>query len=133
MTKTRHRMQYTLASPGWPPSVSLLTTNTINPSEAFFAAWRRTVTECCNDHPIWHRPFIQALTDELTSEEEKFALASVWVVNMVIGSYCFPRYIAALASRTEHDAIRHGLLENAWDESGSHGHISRSHFWLAVR
>jgi pyrroloquinoline quinone (PQQ) biosynthesis protein C len=52
---------------------------------------------------------------------------------MVVGSYCFPRYVAALAARAEQDAVRHGLLENAWDESGSYNHTSRSHFWLAVR
>ncbi|MFI5397950.1 MAG: iron-containing redox enzyme family protein [Candidatus Binatia bacterium] len=63
----------------------------------------------------------------------RFQLASAWAVNMVAGSYCFPRYVAALAARAEHDAVRHALLENAWDESGGYAHASRSHFWLAVR
>jgi pyrroloquinoline quinone (PQQ) biosynthesis protein C len=51
-----------------------------------------------------------------------FQLASAWAVNMVVGSYCFPCYVAALAARAEDDAVRHGLLENAWDESGGYAH-----------
>lgn len=85
----------------------------------------------CHDHGIWKSPFMLGLrSDDLPLV---FNLASVWAINMVHGSYCFPRYVAALAARAEEDWMRHGLLQNAWDESGGNHHISRSHFWLAVR
>ena len=87
----------------------------------------------CHQHPLWSDPFVYALTSNTNADEFRYALASVWSANMVVGSYCFPRYVAALAARADEDAIRYGLLENAWDESGSYGHKSRSHFWLAVR
>jgi pyrroloquinoline quinone (PQQ) biosynthesis protein C len=51
---------------------------------------------------------------------------------MVHVSFNFPRYAATLAARAEEDAVRHGLLENAWDESGGAKHAARSHVWLAV-
>lgn len=87
----------------------------------------------CHRHPVWDGRFAQSLIGNECPVTEMFFLASVWSVNMVAGSYCFPRYVAALAARAEQDAVRHGLLENAWDESGGHNHTCRSHFWLAVR
>ncbi len=87
----------------------------------------------CHEHVLWSDPFASALRDDRIDNEFRFALASVWSTNMVVGSFCFPRYVAALAAGAEQDAVRYGLLENAWDESGAHGHKARSHFWLAVR
>ncbi len=86
----------------------------------------------CHEHPLWQDDFIRELQHgkNLT---RVFQLATVWATNMIVGSYCFPRYVAALASRCETEAIRYGLLENAWDESGGYSHMRRSHFWLAVR
>jgi len=52
---------------------------------------------------------------------------------MVHISFNFPRYAAILAARTEEDAVRHGLLKNAWDESGGEEHTARSHVWVAAR
>jgi pyrroloquinoline quinone (PQQ) biosynthesis protein C len=102
-------------------------------SSPFMRAWSEAMAADCHGHPLWSGPFATVLTGGEPSATRAFKLASVWSVNMVIGSYCFPRYVAALASRADADAVRHGLLENAWDESGSHQHTSRSHFWLAVR
>jgi pyrroloquinoline quinone (PQQ) biosynthesis protein C len=52
---------------------------------------------------------------------------------MVHVSFNFPRYAVTLAARAEEDSVRHGLLENAWDESGGEEHTARSHVWLAAR
>jgi pyrroloquinoline quinone (PQQ) biosynthesis protein C len=89
--------------------------------------------EVCHRHPVWSSSFVRCLREGRKAETERFELAATWLVNMVVGSYCFPRYVAALAARAEPDAVRHGLLENAWDESGGHAHERRSHFWLAVK
>jgi pyrroloquinoline quinone (PQQ) biosynthesis protein C len=116
----------------FPKKVSLI--SLVNPHEAsvFARLWEDVINTNCHSHSVWQEPFMQALTGE-KAEKQGFALAAVWSINMVVGSYCFPRYVAALAARAEHDALRHGLLENAWDESGGHGHTNRSHFWLAVK
>ena len=87
----------------------------------------------CHDHPVWRDTFVRSLENPDTNPKDRFMLAATWSVNMVAGSYCFPRYVAALAARAREDGVRHGLLENAWDESGSYGHMCRSHFWLAVK
>lgn len=100
---------------------------------AFHHVWQKVMQKHCHEHPVWESDFARKLRSTDTDEKERFELAAVWSANMVVGSYCFPRYVAALAARAPQDVVRHGLLENAWDESGSHGHTSRSHFWLAVR
>lgn len=100
--------------------------------EQFHVMWREILHAECHRHEIWGSPFVTTLASEQTPSHVKYELAAVWSINMVHGSYCFPRYVAALASRAEQDVVRHGLLENAWDESGGPHHRSRSHFWLAV-
>jgi pyrroloquinoline quinone (PQQ) biosynthesis protein C len=117
----------------FPGRLNLSTTPDVGPQSPFHRAWFATMREDCRAHPVWSNPFVKALAREPLDRAEAFALASVWSINMVVGSYCFPRYVAALAGRAEQDCVRHGLLENAWDESGGHHHTSRSHFWLAVR
>jgi len=117
----------------WPNSTRLNTVKNFVVPSVFRAAWRKLMSDCCHHHPVWDGDFVRCLRNRGTDEDKRFALASVWSVNMVVGSYCFPRYVAALAARAEMDAVRHGLLENAWDESGSYNHTSRSHFWLAVK
>jgi len=114
----------------FPPFIDL--TPLVEPPDLFWTAWSNLVDEECHRHAIWSSVFASALlpSADLTMS---FQLAAVWALNMVAGSYCFPRYAAALAARAESDAIRHALLENAWDESGGVGHAARSHFWLAVR
>ncbi len=101
------------------------------PTPAFMQVWKELMQRECHNHSVWQTEFVRDLKegDPIVA----FQLAEMWSINMVAGSYCFPRYVAALASRAEEDVIRHGLLENAWDESGSYGHTSRSHFWLAVK
>lgn len=83
------------------------------------------------DHSIWRSNFVLGLSNP----ELNFKLASVWASQMVSGSYQFPRYVAALATciPQSFETIRHGLFENAWDESGGNAHKSRSHYWLAVK
>ncbi len=117
----------------FPYSISLVQVDDLKVSATFRNAWDTLMSECCHNHPVWKGSFVQSLLSSKTPEKERFLLALVWSINMVAGSYCFPRYVAALAARSELDAVRHGLLENAWDESGSYGHTTRSHFWLAVR
>ena len=115
----------------WPKKISLQLPLS-DTTRVFKSEWKNMMDEVCRKHPVWQTNFVKTLknTENL---EMCFNLATVWSVNMVVGSYCFPRYVAALAARAEQDAVRHGLLENAWDESGSRGHTVRSHFWLAVR
>lgn len=112
---------------------SKISTRTVAPplTPAFAQAWKELMQMECHNHSVWQTEFVRDLKEG--DPEVAFQLAAIWSVNMVAGSYCFPRYVAALASRAEEDVIRHGLLENAWDESGSYGHTSRSHFWLAVK
>jgi pyrroloquinoline quinone (PQQ) biosynthesis protein C len=117
----------------FPRRVSLSSAVEFKPDSIFAQLWAESMAVDCHKHPLWNDSFVQTLSNDNSSEAICFALASVWSVNMVVGSYCFPRYVAALASRAEQDAVRYGLIENAWDESGAHGHTSRSHFWLAVR
>ena len=117
----------------FPKCISLRHILSLKPDSVFKKAWSEAMLEVCHKHPVWEDRFVQTLSRDDTPAAECFALASVWSFNMVAGSYCFPRYAAALAARVEQDAVRHGLLENAWDESGSYNHTSRSHFWLAVR
>jgi len=117
----------------FPEGISLAQAAEFRPDTVFGRLWEEAMAVDCHGHALWKDPFVRALTDETSRDEFCFALASVWSTNMVAGSYCFPRYVAALAARAKGDAIRYGLLENAWDESGSYRHTSRSHFWLAVR
>jgi pyrroloquinoline quinone (PQQ) biosynthesis protein C len=117
----------------FPKTISLHDSIEFNPNSTFGRLWSEAMIVDCHRHALWSDPLACALNDENTGDEFRFALASVWSTNMVVGSYCFPRYVAALSARAQEDAIRYGLLENAWDESGSYGHKSRSHFWLAVR
>jgi pyrroloquinoline quinone (PQQ) biosynthesis protein C len=101
--------------------------------EMFLKQWQGLMMAECHEHSIWKSEFVEFARDQKLNPSLRFELAAVWALNMVHGSYCFPRYVAALASRAESDALRHGLLENAWDESGGVHHRSRSHYWLAVR
>jgi pyrroloquinoline quinone (PQQ) biosynthesis protein C len=117
----------------FPSRVSLASAVEFKLDSIFGQLWSEAMTIDCHAHPLWKDSFVQTLSSEVSSEDLCFELASIWAVNMVVGSYCFPRYVAALASRAEQDAVRHGLIENAWDESGAQGHTNRSHFWLAVR
>ncbi|HEV3072992.1 MAG TPA: iron-containing redox enzyme family protein [Thermoanaerobaculia bacterium] len=117
----------------FPGRISLRTKPEIKRESVFWRAWQDMMEEECHRHSVWSSRFCGALLNEDSQPALLFALSAVWSVNMVAGSYCFPRYVAALAARAEEDAVRYGLLENAWDESGSFGHTSRSHFWLAVR
>lgn len=102
-------------------------------SSLFANLWRGMVERECMSHSIWQSRFIKALESRDTDKILKFRLASCWAENMLAGSYYFPAYVASLASRASSDTVRHGLLENAWDESGGVHHKSRSHFWLAAR
>jgi pyrroloquinoline quinone (PQQ) biosynthesis protein C len=120
-------------APKWPPTTSLMTPADRALPTRFLSAWDGVMAETCHAHKVWQGRFVQALSDTNGSVAQAFALSAVWATNMVVGSYCFPRYVAALAARAEQDAVRHGLLENAWDESGGYAHSGRSHFWLAVR
>ena len=117
----------------FPQKISLMPTLKLSKNSNFFQFWEKIMTEDCHHHPVWQSKFVKTLNDHKASPHERFRLASVWSINMVSGSFCFPRYVAALAARAELDAVRYGLIENAWDEAGSYGHTSRSHFWLAVR
>lgn len=99
----------------------------------FLKTWSDLMARECHAHRVWHSMFVRALQAKDTSPGTRFQLASVWAVNMIQGSYSFPGYVAALAARARSDNVRHGLLENAWDESGGTHHEARSHFWLAVR
>jgi pyrroloquinoline quinone (PQQ) biosynthesis protein C len=104
------------------------------PTPAFMEAWQLLMQEHCHNHPVWQTEFVKLLQEGKTNPTKlTFDLAKEWSRNMIVGSYCFPRYVAALAARSPLDAVRHGLLENAWDESGGPGHTERSHFWLAVQ
>jgi hypothetical protein len=76
---------------------------------------------------------MRTLEDASANPHLTLQLLSVWATNMVHVSFNFPRYAATLAARAEEDAIRQGLLENAWDEAGGNEHITRSHVWHAVR
>lgn len=118
------------ASELFPTSISLLVPESIHVTNTFQNYWKEMMRIECHEHSIWRSPFIEQLKD---ANEEAFELAAIWSTNMIVGSFCFPRYVAALAARSELEVVRHGLLENAWDESGSYGHTARSHFWLAVR
>src|SRR5262245_11740281 len=104
----------------------------VEPPQAFWAAWADLMAIECHNHSIWDGAFAATLRHSAGDSRRAFQMAAVWAVNMVPGSFCFPRYVAALAARAESDAIRHALLENAWDESGGISHKARSHFWLAV-
>lgn len=115
----------------FPRQVSLLTPGAIPVPQEFWTAWSSLMEGACHQHAVWSAPFVETLRSG--TETRAFQAASLWAVNMVVGSYCFPRYVAALAARAEQDAVRYGLIENAWDEAGSYGHTSRSHFWLAVK
>lgn len=117
----------------FPSKVSLAPATEFNQDSVFGQIWAESMEIDCHSHPLWRDSFVQTLSSKDSREHFCFALASVWSINMVVGSYCFPRYVAALASRAEQDAFRYGLIENAWDESGAYGHTNRSHFWLAVR
>ncbi len=117
----------------FPRRVSLASAIEFKQDSVFGRLWAEAMAGDCHAHPLWNDDFVQTLGSEGSRTDLCFALASVWSVNMVVGSYCFPRYVAALASRAEEDAVRHGLIENAWDESGAYGHANRSHYWLAVR
>lgn len=99
----------------------------------FLSSWSQLVARECHAHTVWDSKFMRALRQEDFPAAQRFQLAATWSVNMIPGSYCFPAYVAALAARAQSDGVRHGLLENAWDESGGTHHASRSHFWLAVR
>src|SRR5690348_3704263 len=85
---------------------------------AFLKFWNSAMNRICHSHPIWRSDFVTALRDERLDSDLRFQLAAIWSVNMIRGSYSFPRYVAALAARADDDEVRHGLLENAWDESG---------------
>lgn len=100
---------------------------------AFEEIWREGFNSICHQSSIWQNSFFSVLSDEDSQAEIRSQLASIWSLNMLLGSYSFPRYVSALAARSEVDVVRHGLLENAWDEAGAHNRIGRSHFWLAVR
>jgi pyrroloquinoline quinone (PQQ) biosynthesis protein C len=118
---------------GFPRLISLCQGTAGVSLDHFMLEWRDIMESECHRHSIWQGAFMKNLRDVDAQNDLGFGLASVWAVNMVHGSYCFPRYVAALASRAQSDFVRHGLIENAWDESGGIHHYSRSHFWLAVR
>ena len=116
----------------FPKTIQLSLSSSEEDLRKFLPVWEGIVTVECHEHDVWLGDFVTSLNSQKIDPVQKFQLAAVWCTNMVSGSYCFPRYVAALASRAEHDYVRHGLLENAWDESGGYHHSSRSHFWLAV-
>jgi len=117
----------------FPESLDLSCGATAEQTALFREHWHRIVERECREHPIWSSSFVHALADSSVQPLRRYQLAATWAINMVVGSYCFPRYVAALAARAQSDVVRHSLLENAWDESGGVHHRSRSHFWLAVR
>ncbi|GEM_PF-2713411 len=106
---------------------------------AFAEVWRKMMQKECHEHGVWSSSFFRILNDEKGDVCARFELATVWAANMLHGSAMFPNYVLSLASRISPemnlamDTIRHGLVENAWDELGSLGHTKRSHFWLVVR
>ena len=100
---------------------------------AFRKVWSDMMEEECHQHSVWKTEFARKLNSPETNEKERFELAATWSTNMIRGSFCFPAYVSALAARAPADVIRHGLLDNAWDESGGEKHTERSHYWLAVR
>src|SRR5437868_11230545 len=110
----------------FPKIISLSSYPTLSKDSIFLMLWDKYLQEGCRDHLVWQSDFVKTLSNPNSDAVQVFQLAATWSINMVVGSYCFPRYVAALASRAEQDSVRHGLLENAWDESGSHGHTSRS-------
>src|SRR6266545_179450 len=87
-------------APMFPPFIDL--TPLVEPPDLFWTAWSNLVDEECHRHAIWSSVFASALlpSADLTMS---FQLAAVWALNMVAGSYCFPRYAAALAARAESD------------------------------
>lgn len=117
----------------WPSQISLTIPNETIATAVFWEVWRELMEQECHRHPVWDDKFFVDLGNHHSLAGKRFQLAATWATNMVVGSYCFPRYVAALAARAEHDGVRHLLLGNAWDESGGQGHTIRSHFWLAVR
>src|SRR6266508_303765 len=106
----------------FPARISLVSAPTIDRDSVFMRVWSEAMLTDCHQHSVWTGKFVDVLRSDKSTSDEQFALASVWATNMVPGSYCFPRYVAALAARAHEDSVRHGLLENAWDESGSVGH-----------
>lgn len=117
----------------FPKKISLSEILKIEKNSIFFKVWKEFMINECHDHPLWNSNFVTTLKNEKSDSTITFQLAATWSINMVSGSYCFPRYVSAIAARAEQDSVRYGLIENAWDESGSFGHESRSHFWLAVK
>lgn len=117
----------------FPSRVCLLSALKPEHLTVFGEVWQEIMRAECHLHSVWKTPFVSTLSDQSSTAAKVYELATVWSLNMVVGSYCFPRYVAALAARAEDDAVRYGLLENAWDEAGGYGHTARSHFWLAVR
>jgi len=95
--------------------------------------WASYAAALRKSHYLWQCKFMSTLEDHSASPQFRLRLLSVWATNMVHVSFNFPRYAATLAARAEEDAVRHGLLENAWDESGGTNHTTRSHVWHAVR
>jgi heme oxygenase-like protein len=95
--------------------------------------WIAYATELRRTHYLWRCPFISTLKDASSNPQLSLQLLRVWATSMVHISFNFPRYAATLAVRAEEDAVRHGLLENAWDESGGPEHTARSHVWHAAR
>tara|TARA_R110002051_G_scaffold165688_2_gene236555 strand:+ start:22133 stop:22999 length:867 start_codon:yes stop_codon:yes gene_type:complete len=102
-------------------------------SKPFQVTWRSAFDELCHTNPVWISPFFQVMAGADGSSQQRHDMATIWALNMLQGSYAFPSYVAALAARSDIDSVRHGLLENAWDEAGGVHRTSRSHFWLAVR
>src|ERR1700759_5497163 len=73
----------------WPPNAV---------TDEFLAVWKSQMKEVCHAHPVWTSPFVRGLGDD-AQPALQFELAAVWSINMIRGSYCFPRYVAALAAR----------------------------------
>lgn len=117
----------------FPSRIPLLGSVTVARDGCFLNIWQEMMNSVCHNHPVWQTEFVRTLRDPDADPRLLFELAATWSTCMIAGSYCFPRYVAGLAARTEIDAVRYGLIENAWDEAGAYGHSSRSHFWLAVR
>jgi hypothetical protein len=116
----------------FPNSIDLTTPIDVEVTPEFKSEWQFAMNQVCHKHGVWNSIFADRLKSDKTDELFRFNLAATWSVNMLSGSYCFPRYVCALAARAEYDVTRYGLIENAWDEAGSYGHTARSHFWLAV-
>jgi len=66
----------------------------------FTEQWNYLMDLECHHHPIWESPFIRLLSCR-NNPRFVYNLASVWAINMVHGSYCFPRYVAAIAARAD--------------------------------